>query len=423
MSDIRTFIVAPDDDDIRLDRWFKRHLPDTSFTTVAKWARTGQLRVDGARAAPGDRIAAGQTLRFPPPEPVPVAGKPKRERPPLTDDEIAFARELVIHQDAQAFVLNKPPGLATQGGTKTLQHVDGLLDALQFDSEGRPKLVHRLDKDTSGALLVARTSRAAAFFAKAFSGRTAKKVYWALVVGVPSIEDGMIELPIAKQPGTGGEKMHVDEAEGQPARSRYRVIERAGNRAAWVELQPFTGRTHQLRVHMAAIGHPIVGDGKYGGPEAFLTGGISRKMHLHSRRIAVDHPDGGKIDVEAELPTHFAESLAGLGFDQMAGNMMPLDEPAPPTKHEKKAWAKAHAKTVRKERKGERRSRGAAVEPRKSGPRPKPAGGKPTGPKTSSGKPAGSRSAGPKPGSRKSAGPQSSGPKSTSPKGPPRRGR
>jgi 23S rRNA pseudouridine955/2504/2580 synthase len=418
MSEIRTFIVAPDDDDIRLDRWFKRHLPDTSFTTVAKWARTGQLRVDGARAAPGDRIAAGQTLRFPAPEPVPVAGKPKRERPPLTDDETAFARELVIHQDAQAFVLNKPPGLATQGGTKTLQHVDGLLDALQFDNEGRPKLVHRLDKDTSGALLVARTSRAAAFFAKAFSGRTAKKVYWALVVGVPSIEDGMIELPIAKQPGTGGEKMHVDEAEGQPARSRYRVIERAGNRAAWVELQPFTGRTHQLRVHMAAIGHPIVGDGKYGGPEAFLTGGISRKMHLHSRRIAVDHPDGGKIDIEAELPTHFAESLAGLGFDQVAGNMMPLDEPAPPTKQEKKAWAKAHAKTVRKDRKGERRSRGAAVEPRKSGSRPKTAGAK-----TAAGKHAGSRSAGSKPGSRKSSGPQSSGSKPASPKGPPRRGR
>jgi 23S rRNA pseudouridine955/2504/2580 synthase len=228
----------------------------------------------------------------------------------------------------------------------------------------------------------------------------------------------MIELPIAKQPGTGGEKMHVDEAEGQPARSRYRVIERAGNRAAWVELQPFTGRTHQLRVHMAAIGHPIVGDGKYGGPEAFLTGGISRKMHLHSRRIAVDHPDGGKIDIEAELPTHFAESLAGLGFDQVAGNMMPLDEPAPPTKQEKKAWAKAHAKTVRKDRKGERRSRGAAVEPRKSGSRPKTAGAK-----TAAGKHAGSRSAGSKPGSRKSSGPQSSGSKPASPKGPPRRGR
>jgi len=174
---------------------------------------------------------------------------------------------------------------------------------------------------------------------------------------------------------------------------------------------------------MAAIGHPIVGDGKYGGPEAFLTGGISRKMHLHSRRISVDHPDGGKIDVEAELPSHFAESLAGLGFDQMAGNMMPLDEPAPPTKQAKKAWAKAHAKTVRKERKGERRSRGAAVEPRKSGPRPKPAGAKPTGSKSSGSKPAGSRSASPKPGSRKSSAPPSSGSRPASPKGPPRRGR
>ena len=379
MSEIRTFTVAPDDDGIRLDRWFKRHLPDTSFTTVAKWARTGQLRVDGARATPGDRVTAGQTLRVPPPEPVQVAGKPKRERPPLSDDEIAFAKEMVIHKDAQALVLNKPPGLATQGGTKTVAHVDGLLDALQFEAEGRPKLVHRLDKDTSGALLVARTSRAAAFFAKTFSGRTAKKVYWALIVGVPSIGDGMIELPIAKQPGTGGEKMHVDEEEGLPARSRYRVIERAGNRAAWVELTPFTGRTHQLRVHMSAIGHPIVGDGKYGGPAAFLTGGISRKMHLHSRRIAVDHPDGGKIDVEAELPSHFAESLASLGFELMAGNSMPLDTPPPPSKADQKARAKQHAKSVRKERKGERRSRGAPETPRRGATR-KPVAKKP-GPK------------------------------------------
>jgi 23S rRNA pseudouridine955/2504/2580 synthase len=269
---VRQFNVGYDDDGIRLDRWFKRHLPETSFTTVAKWARTGQLRVDGSRATPGDRIKAGQTLRVPPPEPViedtPDAPRPRRERPPLSEDQIAYAREMVIHKDLQALVLNKPPGLATQGGTKTSEHVDGLLDALQYDAEGRPKLVHRLDKDTSGALLVARTSRAAAFFAKAFSGRTARKVYWALVVGVPSIDDGMVDLPIGKQPGTGGEKMHVDEENGQAARSRYRVIERAGNRCAWVELQPFTGRTHQLRVHMAAIGHPIVGDGKYGGAAA-----------------------------------------------------------------------------------------------------------------------------------------------------------
>jgi 23S rRNA pseudouridine955/2504/2580 synthase len=353
----RQFTVAPDDDGIRLDRWCKRHLPDVSFTTVAKWARTGQIRIDGARAAPGDRVEAGQQLRLPPAEPPRAPTRRAPERPPLTPDQIAFAQEMVIHRDAQALVLNKPPGLATQGGTKTTEHVDALLDALT-DGDSRPKLVHRLDKDTSGALLVARTSRAAAFFAKTFSGRTAKKVYWALIVGVPSIDDGTVDLPLAKQPGTGGEKMHVDEENGQPARSRYRVIERAGNRAAWVELQPFTGRTHQLRVHMAAIGHPIVGDGKYGGQAAFLTGGISRKMHLHARRLRVDHPDGGQIDVSAELPQHFADSLASLGFEPMLGDQLPLDEAAPPSRAAKKQAAKAHAKTVRKARRGERRSRG-----------------------------------------------------------------
>jgi 23S rRNA pseudouridine955/2504/2580 synthase len=358
-SDVRQFSVGPDDDGIRLDRWFKRHLPDTSYTTVAKWARTGQLRVDGARAKPGDHVVTGQAIRVPPAEPVRVDAPQKRERPPLSDDEITFAQEMVIHRDAQAIVLNKPPGLATQGGTKTIEHVDGLLDALQDDLDGRPKLVHRLDKDTSGALLIARTTRAAAYFAKSFSSRTARKTYWALVVGVPSIEDGMIELPIAKQPGTGGEKMHVDEKEGSPARTRYRVIEMAGTTTAWLELIPHTGRTHQLRVHLAAIGHPIVGDGKYGGQAAFLTGNISRKMHLHSRRIRIDHPDGGEIDVQAELPTHFAESLKQLGFDEMLGNMMPLDEKAPPSKAEKKQFAKQHAKTVRKARKGERRGRGS----------------------------------------------------------------
>lgn len=355
--EVRQFTVGYDDDGIRLDRWFRRHLPDVSYNTVSRWARTGQLRVDGARATPGDRIAAGQVIRVPPAEPV----KPERARPQraaLSAEQTEFARSLVLHRDAAAIVLNKPPGLATQGGTRTIEHVDGLLDALQFDLESRPKLVHRLDKDTSGALLVARTARAAAFFSKAFSGRTARKIYWALVVGVPDIDDGMIDLPLAKQPGTGGEKMHVDEAEGQSARSRYRVIERAGNRAAWVELQPLTGRTHQLRVHMAAIGHPIVGDGKYGGQEAFLTGGVSRKMHLHARRIRIDHPDEGKIDVTAPLPGHFAESLATLGFEEAQGDAMPLDEGPPPmTREQKKSRARAHAKTVRKERRGERRTR------------------------------------------------------------------
>ena len=359
--DVRQFRVGADDDGIRLDRWFQRHLPDIGFNSVSRWARTGQLRVDGARAAPGDRLTEGQLIRVPPAEPKAAeTAKPRRVRPELSEDQITFAQNLVIHRDAQAIVINKPPGLATQGGTKTDDHVDGLLDALEFELDQRPKLVHRLDKDTSGALLIARTARSAAYFAKAFSSRTARKVYWAIVMGVPSIEDGMIELPIAKQPGTGGEKMHVDEEEGLPARSRYRVIERAGNRAAWVELQPHTGRTHQLRVHMAAIGHPIVGDGKYGGKEAFLSGTISRKMHLHARRIRVDHPDGGRVDVRAELPEHFATSLVSLGFDINAGDL-PLDEEIAraPTREDEKKAARAHAKQLRKGRRGERRSRGA----------------------------------------------------------------
>ena len=201
----------------------------------------------------------------------------------------------------------------------------------------------------------------AGHFAKAFSGRTARKVYWALVVGVPSLEEGLIDAPLAKQPGTGGEKMHVDEENGLPARTRWRVIDRAGNRAAWVELQPLTGRTHQLRAHMAAIGHPIVGDAKYGGPEAFLTGGISRKLHLHARRIRIDAPDGGAIDVTAELPPHFAESLATLGFEPMAGDMLPLDEPQPASRRRSSSAAvAAAAKTRRRERRASGAARGSA---------------------------------------------------------------
>ncbi len=363
-DDSRSFTVGYDDDGIRLDRWFKRHLPETSFNIVSRWARTGQLRVDGARVAPGDRIAAGQSIRVPPPEVIEAATtaappRPKKDRPPLSEEDAAFMQSLVIHRDRNAIVINKPPGLATQGGTKTDRHVDGLLDALTFDAPARPKLVHRLDKDTSGALLLARSAFAAGHFAKAFSSRTARKVYWALIAGVPSIEDGMIELPIGKQPGTGGEKMHVDEKEGSPARTRYRVIERAGNTAAWVELQPYTGRTHQLRVHMAAIGHPIVGDGKYGGPEAFLSGGISRKMHLHARRIRIDLPGGGgQLDVTAEPPQHIADSIALLGFDPKRADL-PIDEPKfSETAEGKRRTEAAAAKSRRRERKGERRGRG-----------------------------------------------------------------
>jgi 23S rRNA pseudouridine955/2504/2580 synthase len=355
---VRQFTVSSEDDGIRLDRWFKRNLPDASFNVVSRWSRTGQLRLDGKRASPGDRVEAGQIIRVPPAEAAEEKGRAKPERVKLSADQIAYVNEMVIHRDPAAFVVNKPPGLATQGGTKTNLHLDGLLDGLIEGEGARPKLVHRLDKDTSGVLLIARTPRAAAYFSKSFSGRTARKVYWALVVGVPEIRDGFIDLPIGKQFGTGGEKMCVDEAEGLPARTRYRLIERAGNRAAWVELQPHTGRTHQLRVHMAAIGHPIVGDGKYGGQDAFLTGAISRKLHLHARRLRIDHPDDGQLDVTADLPAHFADSLAALGFELGQGDL-PLDEVKfAETPEGKRRATTAAAKARRKERKGERRSRG-----------------------------------------------------------------
>jgi 23S rRNA pseudouridine955/2504/2580 synthase len=327
-SEVRQFTVAADDDGIRLDRWFKRHLPQVSFGMVSKWARTGQVRVDGKRAKPEDRLATGQVLRVPPGG---DEAPKEREARPLTDD--------------------------------------GLLDAFAGEDEPRPRLVHRLDKDTSGVLLVARTPGSAAFFSKRFSGRSAKKVYWALVVGVPDVAEGTIEAAIAKQPGTGGEKMHVDEESGQPAKTKYRMIDRAGISAAWLELEPLTGRTHQLRVHCAAIGHPIVGDGKYGGKDAFLTGSVSRKMHLHARRLIIDQPGGGKIDVTAELPEHFAATMEQLGFDTKMSDALPERGPPPPSPAAKKQAAKAHAKQVRKGRRGERRSRGPAKPKAPSGKR------------------------------------------------------
>ncbi|NNC47284.1 MAG: RluA family pseudouridine synthase [Sphingomonas sp.] len=379
-QDVQQFVVDEEDDGIRLDRWFKRHQPKVSFNMVSRWARTGQLRVDGGRASPGDRIEAGQVIRVPPPDSVQARGPKPKKKVELTDDEIDYVQSMVIAKFPDAFLINKPPGLATQGGTKMKQHLDRLLNGLDED---KPKLVHRLDKDTSGVLLVARSARAAGHFSKAFAGRTARKVYWALVIGVPEVSEGMIDLPLAKQPGTGGEKMHVDMEEGAPAKTKIRVIDRAGTKAAWVELQPLTGRTHQLRAHMAAVGHPIVGDAKYGGAEAFLTGGISRKLHLHARRLKVKAPMGKVIDRQADLPDHFAETLATLGFEQMDGDSLPLNSPDPAATPEAKAKRKAaFVKTQRKARKGERRARGrggpATGKPGKKSFRGKPKG-KPVG--------------------------------------------
>ena len=377
---VRQFTVGTDDDGIRLDRWFKRHLPQVGFATISRWARTGQIRLDGKRAAPEDRVVRGQVVRVPPGDSHVrgLAAGAARERKPLTEAQLELADSMVLHRDRAAIVLNKPPGLATQGGTGTFEHVDGLLDAYMRGG-ARPRLVHRLDKDTSGVLLIAATPGSAAFFAKRFATRETRKIYWALVVGVPSIDEGLIDLPLAKQPGSGGEKMMVDKSEqGQSARSRYRVIDRAGNSCCWVELQPLTGRTHQLRVHMAAIGHPIVGDGKYGGPEAFLSGSISRKMHLHARRLILPHPDGTPLDVEAPLPAHFAASLDQLGFNEADGEYIP-DPSGDLNREDKKSIAKQHAKLYRKERRGERKGRAETGRARTDSQKGPSKGGKPAG--------------------------------------------
>ena len=395
-DNVRQFTIGEDDNGIRLDRWFKRNLPQVGFGTVSRWARTGQIRVDGKRAKPEDRLSEGQVLRVPPggdDSPAPRKAAPRVR--PLSPEQIAEAKDMVIRETPTAIVLNKPPGLATQGGSKTTKHVDGLLDAFVEGNAPRPRLVHRLDKDTSGVLLIARTPGSAASFSKRFASRSARKVYWALVVGNPQLSEGVIDAPLAKQPGTGGEKMHIDEENGAAAKTRYRVVDRAGQRAAWVELEPLTGRTHQLRVHMAAIGHPIVGDGKYGGPDAFLTGAVSRKMHLHARRLIISEPKagegakhkegGGKLDVTAELPPHFAMSMEVLGFDPAMSDASPLREEMPEkTAEEKKQAARRHFKQARKETRAPRRARGTTnAKPKaksKAKPKGKPGGRAPARP-------------------------------------------
>ena len=360
-----TFQAGAADAAKRLDHFLQEKLPGYSRSRVQDWIKAGRVRVDGVAAAKASMaLRGGESVEVEPAELAPLR---------------AFAEDIpisVLYEDAAVIAVDKAAGMVVHLGAGN--HEGTLVNALlhrfgtlsKSNGDERPGIVHRLDRDTSGVLLVARTPGSAAFFSKRFSGRSAKKIYWALVVGVPDVAEGMIDAPLAKQPGTGGEKMHVDTEGGQPARTRYRVIDRAGNRAAWVELQPLTGRTHQLRVHLAAIGHPIVGDGKYGGQDAFLTGSISRKMHLHARRLIIDAPGGGTLDATAELPEHFAASMEQLGFDQGASAAEPEKGPPPPSRVEKKQAAKAHAKTYRKARRGERRSRTLGA------PRSKPKGGK-----------------------------------------------
>lgn len=318
MSKVTHHEVAGDEVGLRLDRWFKRRFPDVTHGRLQKWLRTGQVRVDGARAKTGSRLEAGQTIRVPPlgSEPNKPKGKPSYRPVDAADARDLVAR--VLHRDDHVIVIDKPAGLAVQGGTGTTKHLDGMLDVLRFDAKERPRLVHRLDRDTSGVLVLGRSASAAAKLTAAFRTKEAHKLYWALVVGAPKPAAGRIDLPLAKLPGKHGERMVADEDFGKAAVTFYRVVEKAGRRAAWVAMEPLTGRTHQLRVHMAALGTPIVGDGKYGAKEAFLEaeGVKSRKLHLHARAIRMPHPAGGILEAEAPLPLHMRESWAFLGLDE-----------------------------------------------------------------------------------------------------------
>lgn len=310
---VRTAEVTDGDVGIRLDRWFSRQIPELGHGRLQKLLRTGQVRVNGARAAANMRLEAGQTIRIPP---LPGLGDKPAPGPRVSKVSDADTRDLqarVLYRDDDVIALNKPAGLAVQGGTGTSRHLDGMLDALQFDAKERPKLVHRLDRDTSGVLLLARSSRAAAALTRAFRGRGVEKTYWALVLGVPKPKQGTIDLALAKATGpTGREKMEESE-EGDDAVTDYRVRENM-KRAAWVELWPHTGRTHQLRAHMAAIGTPIIGDQKYGGPDSKLPG-ISPKLHLHAAQIALRLPSGKAVTIAAPLPEHMAQTWALFGFE------------------------------------------------------------------------------------------------------------
>ena len=318
MSEVAQIAVAGDEDGIRLDRWFKRHYPALTHGRLEKLLRTGQVRGDGARAKANARLAAGQTVRVPPLGAEIERPAPKPERA-LSDKDARFVRDLVIHKDKSVLVLNKPAGLAVQGGTKTERHLDGMLDALTFEAAERPRLVHRLDRDTSGVIVLARTARAAAALARAFQQKDARKIYWALVVGTPAPLQGTIDLALAKQGGPRAERVSPAEAgdeDAQNAVTHYSVVTSVSTKFAWVAFMPLTGRTHQIRAHARAIGTPIVGDGKYGGITAHPGGEIPRQLHLHARSIDIAHPDGGRLFIEAELPPHIKTSWKLLGLEE-----------------------------------------------------------------------------------------------------------
>jgi 23S rRNA pseudouridine955/2504/2580 synthase len=323
---VHTVAVTPDESGMRVDRFLEARFPGLSFSHIQRIIRKGELRVNGKRAQPKDRLQAGQAVRIPPlrlDQPRPVSA----DR--AADDETRdFLQSITLHEDADVLVLNKPMGLAVQGGSGTTRHLDQMLEVMRDAKGQRPRLVHRLDKDTAGCLLVAKSRFAATALAKTFRTRAARKIYWALVVGVPKPRQGRISTYLAKDEREDESIMRIarhGEEGASHAVTYYAVVDTAAQELAWISLKPVTGRTHQLRAHMAHIGHPIVGDPKYFDKENWqLPGGIQNRLHLLARRVVVPHPRGGTIDITAPLPPHMQQTWNLIGFD--AGRYDPILE-------------------------------------------------------------------------------------------------
>lgn len=326
MAGVELITVETGEAGMRLDRWFKVHFPGLGFGHLQKLLRSGQIRVSGARAKSDTRIEPGQVVRVPPlgvDKAGGEAGGPMSMRTVRGGEDADVLAQMTLYEDDKVFVFNKPSGLAVQGGSGVTRHVDGMLEALRNKKGEKPRLVHRLDRDTSGVLVVARTRLAAMKLAEAFRGRDAQKTYWALVKGVPKQREGKISSWLVKEPTPEGDKVRIakhGEDGADHAVSHYRIIEQAAQTLSWLEMEPHTGRTHQLRVHAVQIGCPIIGDPKYFEADTNwdFPGGMQNRLHLHARRLRIPHPSGGMIDVTAPLPPHMRQSWNLLGFEDSA---------------------------------------------------------------------------------------------------------
>ncbi|AOF91763.1 RluA family pseudouridine synthase [Sinorhizobium sp. RAC02] len=327
MAGIEHRQVENDEAGMRLDRWFKTHYPGLGFGPLQKLLRSGQVRVDGGRVKSDTRVQPGQMIRVPPMEvdakaakAGPIAGRDLKH----SSDHELLSR-MLLHEDDKVIVLNKPPGIAVQGGSGINRHIDQMLEAWTSPKGEKPRLVHRLDRDTSGVLVIARTRGAAQKLTAAFRERDTKKTYWSLVMGVPKKREDKISTWLVKEQTPDGDRMRIakhGEDGADHAVSFYRIIEQAAQNFAWLEMEPYTGRTHQLRVHAAHIGHPIIGDPKYFEAEfnwAF-PGGVQNKLHLHARRIDVPHPSGGRLRVTAPMPAHMVQTWNLFGFDMTSAD-------------------------------------------------------------------------------------------------------